>query len=95
MTVRPLGDHVLLQRLDAEKATPSGIVIPDTAKETSQQAKVIAVGRGKVNEKGTRVPTEVKKGDVVIVRRFAGTEIEIEGTEYLVVTEDEILGTIG
>lgn len=94
MSIRPLGDYVLLERLEAETTTKGGIVIPDSAKETSQQAKVVAVGTGKVNEHGTRIPAEVKRGDRVLVRRFAGTEIEIAGKEYLVVTENEILGTL-
>ena len=94
MTVHPLGDHVLLERLEA-KMTKAGIVIPDTAKETSQQAKVVAVGKGKLNEHGVRIPAEVKTGDIVLVRRYAGTEIEIEGKEFVVVTEADILGTLG
>jgi chaperonin GroES len=93
MSIRPLGDHILLARLDSEQATKGGIVIPDTAKETSQQAKVVAVGKGKMSEQGVRLPVEVKKGDRVLVRRYAGTEIEIQGKKYLVVTESDILGT--
>jgi chaperonin GroES len=95
MSIRPLGDHVLLTRLGAEQTTRSGIVIPDTAKENSQEAKVVAVGKGKLNDQGVRIPLEVKKGDHVLVRRYAGTEIEIKGKEYLVVTEADILGTLG
>jgi chaperonin GroES len=94
MSIRPLGDHVLLRRLDTSKTTPGGILIPETAKETSQEAKVVAVGTGKRNADGVRIPTDLKKGDRVLVRRYAGTEVEIDGKEYLVVHEDEILGTI-
>ena len=93
MTLRPLGDRILLQRIET-KQTKGGIAIPDTAKENSQEARVIAAGPGKVDEKGRRSPTEVKKGERVLVRRYAGTEIEIDGKNYVVVTEDEILGVI-
>ena len=94
MGIRPLGDHVLLRRLDTSHVSRGGILIPDTAREASQEAKVVAVGRGKVTEQGEQLPVEVKKGDRVLVRRYAGTEVEIRGEEYLVVKENEILGTI-
>lgn len=93
MSIRPLGDHVLLRRMETAKASRAGILIPETAKEASQEAKVVAVGTGKRNAEGVLIPTEVKKGDRVLVRRFAGTEVEIDGKEYIVVREDEILGT--
>lgn len=94
MRIRPLGDRLVLRRLEANATAKGGIVIPDTAKETSQEAEVVAVGSGRVNEHGTRVPLEVEAGDRVLVRRYAGTEIRIDGAEYLVVTEDEILGVL-
>jgi len=92
--IRPLGDHIVLTRIDATAKSKGGIVIPDTAKETSQQAQVVAVGSGRVNEHGTRVPLEVRKGERVLVRRYAGTEVEIHGKEHLVVTEEDILGVL-
>jgi chaperonin GroES len=96
MNVRPLSDHVLLRRLDDTQMSKGGIIIPDTAKEKSQQAQVVAVGKGRCEEKtGSRIPPQVKKGDRVLVRKYAGTEVEIEGKEYWIVREDEILGTIG
>jgi len=94
MGIRPLGDRVVLTRLEAKKTAKGGIVIPDTAKENSMQAKVVVVGSGRLTDAGTRIPVEVDCGDEVLVRRYAGTEIEVSGKEYLVVGEDEILAVL-
>jgi chaperonin GroES len=94
MKVRPLQDRVLVQRTDEEETTKGGIIIPDTAKEKPQQGKVIAVGKGKVLDNGTRVEPDVKKGDKILFGKYAGTEIKIEGTEYLIMREDDILGIL-
>ena len=94
MKVRPLQDRVLVQRTDEEETTKGGIIIPDTAKEKPQQGKVIAVGKGKVLENGTRVEPDVKKGDKILFGKYAGTEIKVEGTDYLIMREDDILGIL-
>ncbi len=96
MNVRPLHDRILVQRLeDTEKKTEGGIIIPDTAKEKPQRGKVTAVGNGKILDDGTRVALEVKKGDQVLFGKYAGTEVKIDGTEYLILREDDILAVIG
>ena len=93
MKVRPLRDRVLIERLEeAEQKTIGGIIIPDTAKEKPQQGRVIAVGKGRVNDKGEVFPLDVKDGDTVLFGKYAGTEIKIDGREYLIIREDEILG---
>ena len=94
MKVQPLGDRVLIEPMEAEDKTESGIVIPDTAKEKQQKGRVIAIGKGRVNEEGKIVPLEVKVDDKVIYGRYSGTEIKIQGTEFLIVKEDDILGII-
>jgi chaperonin GroES len=93
MKVRPLRDRVLVERLEeAEQQTIGGIIIPDTAKEKPQQGRVIAAGKGRVNDKGEVFPLDVKEGDTVLFGKYAGSEIKIEGREYLIIREDEILG---
>jgi chaperonin GroES len=93
MKVRPLRDRVLIERLEeAEQKSIGGIIIPDTAKEKPQQGRVIAAGKGRVNDKGEVFPLDVKEGDTVLFGKYAGTEIKIEGREYLIIREDEILG---
>jgi chaperonin GroES len=93
MKVRPLRDRVLVERLEeAEQQSIGGIIIPDTAKEKPQQGRVIAVGKGRVNDKGEVFPLDVKDGDTVLFGKYAGTEIKIDGREYLIIREDEILG---
>jgi chaperonin GroES len=93
MKVRPLRDRVLIERLEeAEQKSIGGILIPDTAKEKPQQGRVIAAGKGRVNDKGEVFPLDVKEGDTVLFGKYAGTEIKIEGREYLIIREDEILG---
>ncbi len=93
MQIKPLADRVVVQVLEGEEKTKSGIVLPDTAKEKPQQAKVLAVGPGKY-ENGNLVPTTVKVGDTVVFAKYAGTEIKIDGEEYLILRESDILATI-
>ncbi|MBW1794883.1 MAG: co-chaperone GroES [Deltaproteobacteria bacterium] len=94
MKVRPLNDRVLVLRIHEEETTAGGIIIPDTAKEKPQQGKVIAVGPGKVNEEGKRVPLDVKKNDRVLFSKYGGTDIKLDGVEHLILREDDILGVI-
>ena len=92
--VRPIRDRVLVKRLEAEEKAGS-ILLPDTAKEKPQKAEVVAVGSGRVLTDGKRAPLTVKAGDRVLVGKWAGTEVKIDGTDYLILKEDEILGTLG
>jgi chaperonin GroES len=92
MNVRPLRDRVLVQRLEEQEQRIGGIIVPDTAKEKPQQAQVIAVGSGRVNDDGKIIPLDVKVGDHVLIGKFAGTEIKLDGQDYVIVREDEILG---
>jgi chaperonin GroES len=94
MSVRPLRDRVLLERVAEEEQKVGGIIIPDTAKEKPQQGKVIAVGSGRVNDKGEVLPLDVKAGDTVLFGKYSGSEIKVDGKEYLIVREDEILGVV-
>ena len=94
MKVRPLGDKVLVKRLEAEEKTKGGIVLPDTAKEKPKRGKIIAVGEGKLLEDGKRSELQVKKGDEVIFTSYAGTEIKIDGNEYLIMEEDNLLAVV-
>jgi chaperonin GroES len=93
--VRPLRDRVLVRRLDEAEQKVGGIIVPDTAKEKPQQAEVVAVGSGKVLDNGTTVPLSVKAGDKVLVGKWSGTDVKIDGEEYLILKEDEILGILG
>jgi chaperonin GroES len=92
--VRPLHDRVIVRRLDEEEKSAGGIIIPDTAKEKPVQGEVIAVGKGKILENGEVRSLDVKKGDRVIFSKYAGTEIKLDGHEYLMMREDDILGVI-
>ncbi len=92
--VRPLGDRVLLKRLEAEETTPGGIVLPDTAKEKPKQGEVLAVGEGKTLESGEKAELQVNEGDTVIFNSYAGTEVTVDGEEYLVMSEDNILAIV-
>ena len=94
MAFRPLGDRVLVRRVEEEEKTKAGIIIPDTAKEKPQEGKVIAVGKGKVTEDGKLQPMDVKKGDRVLFSKYAGTEVNIEGEEHLIIREDDVLGVL-
>ena len=91
MPVRPLRDRVLVKRVEEHEQRVGGIIIPDTAKEKPQQAKVIAAGSGRIND-GKTIPLDVKVGDHVLIGKYSGTEIKLDGEEYLIVREDEILG---
>ena len=94
MDIRPLHDRIIVERLEEETKTAGGIIIPDTAKEKPQQGKVIAVGKGKKTEDGKILALDVKVGDKVLFGKYAGTEIKIEGKEYLMMREEDILGVI-
>ena len=94
MKIRPLADKVLVQRLEAENKTAGGIVLQDTAKEKPQRGRVVSVGDGKVLEDGTVRKLQVKKGDAVLFTSYAGTEIKIEGKEYLIMSESDIMAVI-
>jgi len=94
MKLRPLNDRVIVKRLEEEEKTVGGIIIPDTAKEKPQQAKVIAVGKGRTLENGQVVPLTVKEGDRVLFGKYAGTEIKIDGDEHLIMREDDILAIV-
>ena len=94
MNVRPLRDRILVKRLEEQEQKVGGIIIPDTAKEKPQQAKVVAVGKGKVNDDGKVTPVDVKKGDVVIISKWAGSEIKVDGAELLIIREEDILGVV-
>lgn len=89
--IKPLGDRVVLEALPKEEVTKSGIVLPDTAKEKPQEGRVVAVGTGKLLDNGQRVALEVKEGDKVIFSKYAGTEVKIDGKEYLIVNERDVL----
>ncbi len=94
MKIRPLADKVLVQRLEAETKTTGGIVLPDTAKEKPQRGKIISVGKGKVLDDGTLKKMQVKKGDVVLFTSYAGTEVKVDGKEYLIMDESDIMAVI-
>ena len=93
MKIKPLYDHILVERIE-EEMKKGGIIIPDTAKEKPQQGKVIAVGSGRRDDKGNRIPLEIKKGDTILFGKYAGTEIKIEEKDYLIIREDDILGIV-
>ena len=94
MKLKPLQDRILVQRIEEEKTTKGGIIIPDTAKEKPAEGKVAAVGSGKVGEDGKRIALEIKKGDRILFGKYSGTEVKIEGEEYLILREDDVLGII-
>jgi chaperonin GroES len=94
MNIRPLHDRLIVKRFDEEEKTKGGIIIPDNAKEKPQQGEVIAVGSGKVADDGKKVALEVKKGDRVLFGKYSGTEIKIDGNEYMMMREEDILGVI-
>src|SRR5438876_11568910 len=92
MNVRPLRDRVLVKRVEEQEQRIGAIIVPDSAREKPQQARVVAVGSGRVNDDGKTIPLDVKPGDSVLVGKYSGTEIKLDGEEYLIVREDEILG---
>jgi chaperonin GroES len=94
MKMRPLHDRIVVKRIDEDEKTKGGIIIPDTAKEKPQQGRVVAVGNGKLLEDGTLRPLDVHKGDKVLFTKYAGTEIQIEGEEHLIIREDDVLGVL-
>ncbi|WP_303967352.1 co-chaperone GroES [Sporosarcina ureae] len=93
--LKPLGDRIIIELIEAEEKTSSGIVLPDSAQEKPQEGKVIAAGTGRVLENGQRVELEVSEGDRIIFSKYAGTEVKYEGTEYLILRENDILAIIG
>src|SRR5262245_14028673 len=93
--VKPLGDRILVRRVEEEEVRRGGLIIPDTAKEKPQQAEVLAVGPGRVNDEGKRIPLEVKKGDRILMGKYAGTEVKLDGEECLILREDDVLAVIG
>lgn len=94
MKLRPLQDRILVQRVEEEEKTKGGIIIPDTAKEKPAEGKVVSVGKGKLDESGKRIAPEVKKGDRILFGKYSGTEVKIEGKEYLIMREEDVLGII-
>ncbi len=94
MKIRPLNDRILVQRLEQKEKTTGGIIIPDSAKEKPAEGKIIAVGNGKMNDEGKRVALEVKEGDQVLFSKYGGTDVKVEGVDYLIMREDDILGII-
>ena len=94
MKVRPLHDRILLKRIEEKESIKGGIVIPDTAKEKPQEGLVVAVGNGKILENGTKLSLEVKGGDRVLFGKYSGSEIKVDGEEYLIIREDEVLGIL-
>ncbi|MBI5063511.1 MAG: co-chaperone GroES [Desulfatitalea sp.] len=95
MKLRPLQDRILVQRVQEETTTKGGIIIPDTAKEKPAEGKVIAVGNGKLGDDGKRVPLDIKAGDKILFGKYSGTAVKIEGEEFLIMREDDVLGVIG
>lgn len=94
MKVQPLGERILVKRIEAEEKTSGGIVVPDSAKEKPKEGKIISLGTGKITEKGEKQPFRVKEGDKILFESYAGTEVKIDDEEYLIVKEDDILGII-
>ncbi len=94
MKLRPLQDRILVKRVEEESTTKGGIIIPDTAKEKPAEGEVVAVGIGKMGEDGKTIALEIKKGDKILFGKYGGTEVKIEGEEYLIMREDDVLGVI-
>jgi len=93
--IKPLRDQILLRRIEEQEQKVGGLIIPDSAKEKPQQAEVIAVGTGRILNDGTRVPLDVKAGDKVLIGKWSGSEIKIDGEDYVIVKESEVLGVLG
>ncbi len=94
MKIHPLHDRILVSRIEQEETTKGGIIIPDTAKEKPQEGKVVAVGKGKVRDDGTLQKLDVKKGDRILFTKYAGSEVELDGEEHLILREDDVLGIL-
>ena len=92
MNIRPLGDRLLVKRIEEEDKSKGGIIIPDSAKEKPQEGKVVAVGKGKMLDDGKMVPLEIKAGDKILFGKYSGTDVKIEGEEHLIMREDDVLG---
>jgi chaperonin GroES len=95
MNVKPLADRILVRRLEETEMKRGGIIIPDTAKEKPQQAEVVAIGPGRMTEEGKRIALDVKKGDKILMGKYSGTEVKIDGTDYLIMREEEVLAIVG
>jgi len=95
MKLRPLQDRIIVERIEEETTTAGGIIIPDTvSKEKPQEGKIVAVGKGKLNDEGKLIPMDVKVGDLVLFGKYAGSEVKVDGNEYLIMREDDILGVV-
>jgi chaperonin GroES len=94
MTLQPLHDRIVVQRIDEGEVRRGGLIIPDSAKEKPQEGKVLAVGNGTVTEDGTKIPLDVKAGDRVLFGKYSGNEVTLDGTEYLIMKEDDVLGIL-
>ncbi len=94
MKIRPLNDRILVQRIEQEAMTAGGIIIPDSAKEKPAEGKIVAVGKGKLDDSGKRVEMEVKVGDTVLFSKYGGTDIKLDGDDYLIMREDDVLGVV-
>jgi len=92
VNVTPLNDRILVKRVEEEEKTAGGIYIPDSAKEKPQKGEIVAAGKGKTNDEGTRIPLEVKVGDKILFGKYSGTELKLEGTEYIMMREEDVLG---
>ena len=94
MKIRPLGDRILVKREEPSETVRGGIIIPDSAKEKPQEGKVVAVGKGRVDESGKVIPMEVKKGDRILMGKYSGTEVKLDGDEHIILREDDVLAII-
>ncbi|MBI5711422.1 MAG: co-chaperone GroES [Candidatus Eisenbacteria bacterium] len=94
MNVRPLADRILVRRIEEKETVRGGIIIPDTAKEKPQEGEVVAVGPGRKTEEGKLVPLDVKKGDRILIGKYSGTDVKIDGVEYVILREDDVLGVL-
>lgn len=94
MNIKPLGDRILVQRLEPEEVKKGGIIIPETAQEKPMEAKVIALGTGKIDDDGKKVPFDVKKGDRILIGKYSGTEVKFDDQEYLILSQDDVLAVV-
>ena len=94
VSIKPLEDRIVIKQVEAEQTTASGLVIPDTAKEKPQEGEVVAVGPGRLTDDGKRIAMDVKAGDRVLIGKYSGTDVKIDGTEYTILREDDVLGVL-
>jgi chaperonin GroES len=94
MNVRPLADRILVRRIEEKETIRGGIIIPDTAKEKPQEGEVVAIGPGRMTEEGKRIAMEVKKGDRILIGKYSGSEVKIDGVEYVILREEDVLGVL-